>query len=310
LSFSNEVKDELSHQWPGRRCCRSAELSAIIRMDGSLHLLGGERYALHMTTENAAVARKGLRLLSRLYGLSGEVTIRRSKLSRANNYLVYINSQPPLEQALNELGILDDRLNLRQDVPRRLVRNDCCAIAYIRGLFLAGGSISNPKSHYHLEMVTDNYVLARTIEELLVRFNIKAKVVERRGSYAVYLKKGQAIVDLLALIGAHTALLKWEDVGTLKNVRSSVNRLVNCDTANLNKAVKASLEQLSDIAKIDSLMGLASLPPALREVAEIRQNNPQMNIKELGLACNPQLTKSAVYHRIRRLRQVASRLGG
>src|SRR3990172_2468984 len=200
MSFSNQVKDELAHQWPGKRCCRAAELSAMIRMDGSLHLLGGERFALHLSSENAAVARLSLRLLGDLYGLSGKVTVRRSKLSNANNYLVYVDWQQLLRQALNELGILDDSLKLRQDVPGRLVKQSCCAVAYLRGLFLGGGFISNPKGQYHLELLTDNYVLAQTIERLLARFEIKSGLAERRGYHAVYMKQAQAIVDFLALI--------------------------------------------------------------------------------------------------------------
>ena len=146
MSFSNQVKDELAHQWPGKRCCRAAELSAMIRMDGSLHLLGGERFALHLSSENAAVARLSLRLLGDLYGITGKVTVRRSKLSNANNYLVYVDWQPGLGQALNELGVLDDSFHLRQDVPGRLVRQSCCAVAFLRGLFLGGGFISSPKA--------------------------------------------------------------------------------------------------------------------------------------------------------------------
>lgn len=308
MSFSNQVKDELAHQWPGRRCCRVAELSAMIRMDGSLHLLGGDRYALHLSTDNAAVARIGLRFFGELYGLTGKVTVRRSKLSKANNYLVYVDWQPLLDQALNELGILDDSLNLRQDVPGRLIRQGCCAVSYLRGLFLGGGFISDPKGQYHLELLTDNYLLAGTIQRLLSRFDIKSASAERRGRHEIYIKQAQAIVDFLALIGAHTALLAWEDARILKGVREAVNRLVNCDTANLDKAVKAALDQLSDIAEIENHMGIARLPLALREMARARIANPQASIKELGEACRPALTKSAAYHRVRRLKAVAAGL--
>jgi len=280
----------------------------MIRIDGSLHLLGGEKYALHLTTENAAVARKSLRLLGELYGLSGKVTVRRSKLSKANNYLVYIDWQPFLSQALNELGILDDSLSLRQDVPRRLIRQSCCAIAFLRGLFIGGGFISNPKGQYHLEITTDNFSLAQTIQRLLDKFEIKSALTERRGYLAVYMKQARAIVDFLALIGAYTALLTWEDVMIVKEIRGAVNRLVNCDTANLNKVVTAALEQLSDIAKVEDHMGIAALPAALREIAEARMANPQASLRELAEACSPQLTKSAAYHRIRRLQALAASL--
>ena len=151
-------------------------------------------------------------------------------------------------------------------------------------------------------------MLAMTIRRLLARFKIRSAPAERRGHFEVYLKKSQAIVDFLALIGAYVALLTWEDVRILKGIRESVNRLVNCDTANLNKAVTAALEQLSDIAKIENDIGLAGLPPALRQIAEARLANPQASLKELGERCEPRLTKSATYHRVRRLQALAARL--
>ncbi len=308
MSFSHTVKDELAHHWPSRRCCRTAEFSAMMRVDGRLHLRGAGRYALHLSSENAAVARKSLRLLSDLYNFSGEVAVRRSRLSQANNYRVYIDEQPGLGQVLNELGILDDSLNLRADIPRRLVKSPCCAAAFVRGLFLGGGFVSSPRGQYHLELVTDHLELARTGQELMARFEIHARVIEKKNRYTVYLKQAQAIVDFLTLIGAHTATLSWEDVRTVKGVRSNVNRLVNCDTANLNKAVKAAMEQLRDIARIDEFLGLAKLPAALREIAMVRMNNPQANLVELGQACEPKLSKSAANHRVRRLREYAAKL--
>ena len=308
MSYSHQVKDELAREWPGRTCCRAAELSAIIRMDGRLHLLGSGRQALRLSTENAAVARASLRLLSDLFGLGGEVTVRRSKLNGANNYSVYIGEQPSLIQAFNELGILDDSLSLRQDVPGRLVRKSCCAAAYLRGLFLGGGFVSSPKGKYHLELMTGNKELSGEIVQLMARFELKAGLIEKRGHYTIYLKQAQAIVDFLALIGAHSALLDWEDTRTLKEVRAKVNRLVNCDTANLSRAVRAAQEQLQDIAKIEAGLGVAKLPQALREIARARQANPQANLSELGNACVPKLTKSATYHRVRRLQTVAAKL--
>jgi DNA-binding protein WhiA len=307
MSFSHQVKDELAHQWAGRRCCRAAELAAIIRMDGRLHLRGGNRYALHLAAENAAVTRKSLRLLSDLYNLPGQITVRRSRLSRANNYLIYVEN-PGLSQALNELGVLDDSLNLRSDVPGRLVKSNCCAAAYIRGSFLGGGFVSSPRGQYHLELTIDNPEVARTGRELLSRFDIDARIIEKGSRYTLYLKQAQAIVDFLALVGAYSATLAWEDVRTVKDVRANVNRLVNCDTANLNKAVRAAMEQIRDIMKIDKAVGLGRLPRALEEIAQARLDHPQANLVELGEACEPKLTKSAAYHRVRRLQAYAAKL--
>lgn len=310
MTFSHQVKDELAHHRAGRPCCRAAELSAVIRVDGGLLFKGKGRFGLRLSSENAAVTRKSLRLFSNLYHLTGDVSVRRSKLSGANNYFFELDDRPGLEQALNELGILDDSLNPRPDVPGRLVKSNCCAAAYARGLFLGGGFISNPQGQYHLEVVTRNPAVAETCKDLLSRFDITARVIEKDDRYTLYLKQAQAIVDFLALIGAFSAILAWEDVRTVKDVRASVNRRVNCDTANLNKVVKASVDQVNDIVKIDEAMGLSKLPKGVREIAVARVANPHSNLAELGEACSPKLSKSAVYHRIRRLKEYADKLTG
>lgn len=307
-SFSHQVKDELAHHWPGKRCCRTAELAALVRVDGRLHLHGPGRCSLHLSSENAAVTRKSLRFFSDLFDVSGEISVRRSRLSRANNYLLYIDERPGLAQVLNELGVLDDSLNLRAEIPGRLIKSDCCAASFARGLFLGGGFVSHPRGQYHLELVMESYQLAMTAQDVFNRFEIRARVIEKQNRYTLYLKQAQAIVDSLALIGAYSATLAWEDMRTVKGVRSTVNRLVNCDTANLNKAVKAALEQIRDIGKIEAMVGLAKLPLALQEIAEARLSNPQANLVELGEACQPKLTKSAAYHRISRLQAYAAKL--
>ncbi len=307
-SFSHQVKEELAHQWSGKRCCRTAEFAALVRVDGRLHLHGNDRFSLQMNSENAAVTRRSLRLMTDLYGVSGEISVRRSRLSQANNYQLYIVERPEMGQILNELGVLNDSLSLQADIPGRLIRSDCCAAAFVRGFFLGGGFVSHPQGQYHLEMVTESLSLAVTAQELLARFDIRARMIEKQNRYTVYLKKAQAIVDSLALIGAYSATLAWEDTRTVKEVRSNVNRLVNCDTANLKKVVKAAMEQIADIAKIDESIGLANLPSGLQEIAQVRLSYPQANLVELGEACQPRLTKSAAYHRIRRLKEYAAKL--
>lgn len=306
MTFTAQVKNELAHHIAREKSCQVAELSAIIRMDGSLHLQGPPgRLALHISTENAATARKVLRLLSENFKLKGEVTIRRWRLKNANNYLVFIPEQPQLGQSLNELGILDDSLNIRYDILPRLVRINSCAAAYLRGLFLGGGSVSDPAGDYHFELVTDNYRLAADSKSLMERLGLNPKILTRKKNFAVYLKSADQIIQCLALIGAHTALLKWEDIRIKKEVRANVNRLVNFDTANLNKTVDAAISQLSDIDIIEEGFGLEKLPRALADVARARRAHPNVNIKELGEACDPPLSKSAVYHRLRRLHALA-----
>lgn len=309
MIFSRVVKDELARIEPSKRCCRLAELSAIIHMDGTLHIQSWS-YALHTVTENAATARMTIKLLSELFGLKAEVTARRSLLHKSNNYVVYVSPQKSLDQALNELGILDDSLRLRYGILPRIVKNRCCAIAYIRGSFMGGGSISDPRKEHHFELNTDNKELAEDIRELIIRFDFPAKISTRKNNFAVYLSDSKSMSEFLALVGAYGSLLEWEEISVVKGMRSQVNRLVNCETANLNKTIEAALAQLRDIKQIEKGVGLGRLPRGLQEIAEARLEYPYVSIKELGSLCNPPLSKSAVYHRVRRLSVIAEGLRG
>jgi hypothetical protein len=304
-TFSTEVKNELSRVYPTKICCRKAELSAILRINGSLHIKSGSSYALHTVTENAATARLIVSWLKELFCLEINLTVRRSRLHKNSNYLIFIPDQPGLNQALNELGILDDKLGVTSTVLPRLVRKKCCALAYLRGAFLGGGFISNPKSNYHFEITTDNAMLAEGLQALLHRNQLTARINIRKRYFAVYLKNSDQIVRFLALVGAHKALLGWEDVRVVKEIRGQVNRLVNCDTANLNKAVKAALNQLEDIKVIEKEIGFRNLNRGLREFAQVRIRYPDVCLRELGQLMRPKLSKSAVAHRARRINKIA-----
>lgn len=306
MAFSTEVKNELARAMPAKNCCRLAELSAILHTDGTLHLQGEHNLAFHTSTENAAVARKTIKLLSLLFGVKVELIVERSILHGSNNYLIYLNPQPRLDQMLNEAGILDDSLVLNYGIARRLIRHPCCVASYLRGAFLGRGFVSDPvRGDYHLELISDNPQLAQDLKGLMDHFKLGAKINERSKGYQLYLKDSDQIVLFLTLVGAFSSLLKWEDVRILRELRNQVNRLVNCDTANLNKSVEAALDQLENISIIEEELGLSNLSAGLREVALVRKSHPQASVKELGEACQPALSKSAVYHRLRRLKLVA-----
>ncbi|MBS3957359.1 MAG: DNA-binding protein WhiA [Clostridiales bacterium] len=309
MSFTAEVKDELSRVEPKRQCCPRAELAALVRVEGTLHITGRERYRLEIATETAPVARKTIKLLHGIYDLKTELTVRRSVLHKTNNYLITVVSQPRLPQALNELGILDDSTNLTYGITPRLVRRDCCAIAYLRGAFLGGGFVANPHGDFHFELTAETERLAVDLAALMGRFGIHAKITQRRGLQAVYLKGAEPIVTFLALVGAHRALLRTEDVRIMKSMRNEVNRLVNAETANIQKSAEAAMTQLETIRVLKATRGLGTLPPALRELAELRLEHPDVSLRELGELADPPLSKSAVYHRIRRLEELASKHG-
>jgi cell division protein WhiA len=307
VSFTAEVKDELSRIEPKRPCCLKAELAALVRIEGTLHISGPGRYRLEIATETAPVARAVIKLLHGVYSLKTELTVRRSVLHKTNNYLITVPTQPKLPAALSELGILgDDGFSLGIDPG--LVKRDCCAISYLRGAFLGGGFVADPHGDFHFELTAETEQLAEDLVGLMARFDIEARLAKRRGTFAVYLKGAEPIVTFLALVGAHRALLRTEDVRIVKSLRNDVNRLVNAEIANQQKASDAAISQIEAINALASGPGLDNLPPALRELAELRLANPEVSLRELGELADPPLTKSAVYHRVRRIEELAEEM--
>lgn len=306
MSFTSEVKDELSRVTPAKPCCPKAELAALVRVEGTLHITGNERFRLEIATETAPVARKVIKLLHEMYGLKTELTVRRSVLHKTNNYLITIPTQPPLAAALADLGVLDEDLGIAYGIPARLTRRDCCAVAYLRGAFLGGGFVADPHGDFHFELTAETEDLAHDLVRLMARFGIEARITRRRGLHAVYLKGAEPIVTFLALVGAHRALLRTEDVRIIKSMRNDVNRLVNAETANLQKSVEAAASQVQDITYVAETYGLDMMPPALRELAALRVEHPDVSLRELGELADPPLSKSAVYHRIRRIEALAA----
>ncbi|MBI4733525.1 MAG: DNA-binding protein WhiA [Rubrobacteridae bacterium] len=308
MSFSREIKSELAKLQPKRKCCRIAQVSAIMHMDGTLHIHGREKLSIDISTENAAVARLVYKFLSEEFNLLVDSIVRKSVLHKVNNYLIQVPDQLVLSQVLNEFGILDDHMLPAQGIMHRVVKRDCCAVAYLRGAFLGGGFVSDPKGDYHFELTTNNSEFARDLQLLINRFELHSKISDRKKNFAVYMKDSNEIITFLAMIGAYNALLKWEDERIIREMRGQVNRLVNCDTANLNKAVSAAANQIEDIQAIDQLLGLHNLPEGLQEFARLRVEYPYVSLKELGELFNPPLSKSAVNHRARRIIELAKKL--
>ncbi|AEG61804.1 DNA-binding protein WhiA [Desulforamulus ruminis] len=310
MSFSAVTKDELARIIGTKKCCRVAELSALIKMDGSVQISGQKQLSLNIVTENAATARKIFKLVKSLFGLSTEVLVRRKVRLRKNNvYLVRIPPQPGVMEILKALGMVEGGFALSEEgIAEKLVTWDCCRRAYLRGAFLGGGSVNNPEGTYHLEIITDNLPHARDIAGLMQKFNLSAKVSPRKNWYVVYLKGSEQIVECLNHMGAHSALLDFENVRIYKDMRNQVNRLVNCETANLNKTVNAAVRQLDNIQYLADTIGLEKLPRSLREAAELRLQYPDASLKELGELWDPPVGKSGVNHRMRKLERLAEKV--
>ena len=295
MSFSGDVKRELGKQYSKGRHCQLAELAAILEMVGRVQ---EKPCILEITSDNMVVLEKYAVLMRQLF----EVDI--TKPLEGNI----------VEKILTTLKFFkEDGLALPLDEQRvdgLLVQNVCCKRAFIRGAFLASGSMSDPNRSYHFEIVCRTMEQAEQLQQLMNGFETEAKIVERKGHYVVYLKEGSQIVDMLNVMEAYISLMNLENVRILKEMRNSVNRKVNCETANISKTVNAAVKQLEDIELIRSKLGLDQLPQNLREMALIRLEYPEAALKELGNYLTPPVGKSGVNHRLRKLAEIAEDLRG
>ena len=304
LSFSNDVKNELSRLETNEVCCDKAEVLGVLRMSGAI-VIRGMNIGIHFSTENAALARRVLQILKNNYQVQTEVVITRSRrLKKNNRYQVRVLPAPQVSIAMNELQLL----SMESDLKNPLLNKQCCKRAFLRGAFLGGGSISRPSSDYHLEMVTGNEDFARSIIKVMHTFSMKAKLTDRKNDYIVYLKDGESITNFLRVIGAHNSMMELENVRVLKEMRNNVNRRVNCETANLGKVVKAAVRQVNCIKFIDEHMGLSELPQALQDTARLRLEYPDASLNEL-VEYSGGIGKSGINHRLKKLQEMAIGLG-
>lgn len=307
MSFTSETKKELT-QIESEICCKRAELSALVRMNGTIHLKA-KHLVIDMVTENPSTARYMFTLVKSIYHLQPEVLVQRKvRLKKNNVYLVRVTERA--HEILADLKILKPNSWERiEGISPDLFLDSCCKRAYLRGAFLAGGSVNNPDSaSYHLEIISTYYQHSLALCELMNEFQLHAKLIERKKGYVVYIKEGDKIGEFLNVIGAHPSLLHFENVRILKDMRNSVNRLVNCETANLNKTILAAMRQKENIELIQREMGLEQLPDRLREIAEVRLQYPEVSLTELGQLLPKPVSKSAVNHRLRKLDEIAKQL--
>ena len=297
MSFSGEIKEDLSRARLGAVHCRVAEASAIYELCGNRSPKGEDKTCLTVQTENLPVARKYFTLLKKTFNIRVEFSVRQNMgRGRSRVYTVYV---PDQKETAYAASCLKDA-----SVTQRV----CCKRAFLRGAFLAVGSISDPNKAYHLEFVCMEEEKAKKIQSMLQVFDLDAKMILRKKYYVVYLKEGDRIVDALNVMEAHQALMELENVRILKDMRNTVNRKVNCETANLGKTVSAAVKQIEDIKYIEDHTGFGNLSEALAQMAEVRLANPDASLKELGMMMTPQVGKSGVNHRLRKLSEMADAL--
>ena len=288
MSFSSDVKKELAKQAGKARHCQLAELSAIVSFSGKLSRIDG---GLRLTIDslNAALQEKYQLLLQQLF---------QTKNAEALTILESVKMWDVPKNCLKSLDLTDGLL----------IQQSCCRRAFIRGAFLACGSVSNPQKAYHFEIVCAAEAKAMQLRDIINSFDLDAKIVKRKKAYVVYLKEGTQIVDVLNVMEAHVALLELENVRIVKEMRNSVNRKVNCETANINKTVSAAVRQMEDIKYIRDTVGFDKLPEGLKDVALTRLENPDATLKELGGLLKDPVGKSGVNHRLRKLSEIAVKL--
>lgn len=311
MSFTAEVKDELSRVALGTRSENLASLAALCRLDGSLIFGGKGRIGVTLQTESAAVTRTTFKLIHELFELKTQIEYHQSKMRKTRSFSTLLPPQPGLVSALQELMIMDVDERIVYGISPSLVRDEQAGIAYLRAAFLASGFLSDPRGDFHFEInVTgaSGPQLAQDIVDLLSRYGLHARINQRRFAQSIYIKRSDEILRFLALTGAHQAALALEGQRLRKSITASTNREVNSEIANSHKAIEAALAQIDDITYIKELKGLTYLPLGLRELCELRLAHPSANLRELGEYARPPLSKTAVYHRIRRIAQVAQEL--
>ena len=333
MSFSGEVKEELMKHTPPARHCQLAELASILHFcgshtaaEGSNNLQNEEKKSIFngekllIQAENEAVIRKCFTLLKKTFNINTSVNEKRVGKSgkagagtgaKPRAYEIELTDPSQIKQVLQATKFMDGEGHLRDmkaPVSAILIKNSCCQRAFLRGAFLASGSMSDPGKSYHLEIVCTNLFQAEQIQSILLAFEVEARIVQRKKYQVVYMKDGTGISDFLNIVEAHVSLMNFENFRIVKEMRNSVNRRVNCETANIGKTVSASTRQAEDILLLQQKYGFENLPESLREMAEVRLAYPDAPLRELGEYLDPPVGKSGVNNRLRKLSELADKV--
>lgn len=312
MSFSSKVKEELSKECNSPRHCCIAETAAIISMCGKVIFDEKDHVRIEIHTENVTVARKYFTLLKKTYNINTDVSIRHSSsLNKNRSYVLSVNDDETARKILmtcrlmKPFGVIEEDFSISDSL---IIQRECCKRAFIRGAFLAAGSVSDPVKTYHFEIVCLSEAKAKQLQMIMETFNINARVIKRRKYFVVYVKDSSQVVDLLNIMGAYNALMDMENVRIVKDMRNNVNRKVNCETANINKTVSAAVKQIEDIRFIQMSSAFDELPEALQEMAELRVRYPEATLAELGQLLDTPVGKSGVNHRLKKISLFADEL--
>ncbi len=313
MSFAAEVKNELAHLESEKKCCQLAEIAGFLRVAGSIGLAGFGKFKIMITSENPAVIRHYKKLLHEYFDVDTTLEVGEgNSVGKKRAYKITIDAENRSEQILRETGILlvrEGNNYISDGIYDGLIRTKCCKKAYLRGVFMGIGTMSDPEKSYHLEFVCRTETLARDLRKLINSFvDLQAKESKRGKSHLVYVKKADYIGDILGIMGADTHSLIITTTQVEKSMRNKVNRMANCDNANLDRVVEAAMKQAAAVDKIEREKGLDWLPDKLREVAILRKDNPDLSIAALGELCDPPLKKSGINGRLKKIVELADKL--
>ena len=300
MSFSGEVREELFKHISSSRHCQLAELAALFSFSSGrlnrIRLLELRNAgSICFETENELVARKCFTLLKKTFNIYGCVRQEEEIPKKGSNFCLEINDQDEMRMVIEAL------------TNEVLLQKSCCMRAYLRGAFLAAGSVSDPNKSYHFEIVCNDEEQAEALKDILANFDIEAKDILRKNHNVIYIKEGSLIVEALNVMEAHVALMDFENSRILKDMRNSLNRRVNCEAANITKTVNAAVKQSEDIKKVMEMPEYKTLPQGVKQIAELRLQYPDASLKELGELSDPPIGKSGVNHRLRKLAMLAMR---
>ncbi len=310
MSFSSDIKKELVRVDSDKKCCMMAELCAFICFGANVFTDSG-KFTIKISTESASAAKRCFTLIKKLFNPKIDIVTNKSKSGRGGYaYVLNIDDTDLCYEILKDCKLIDSDFekNVSFRIDNSISDNECCVRAFIRGAYLGAGSTANPEKGYHMEFVTHHHNLYSDFISVLKKAGLEAKVIKRKSNYVAYYKSGDEIEDILGFMGAVNCMMEFANVRIMKFTRNNVNRKVNCETANMDKALQAAWSQIEDINVIRQAKEFENLSDSLKYIAILREENPEATLMELAKKTVPPISKSGVSHRLKKLTEIANNL--
>ncbi len=305
MSFSSNVKSELTAVGVNKKHCRKAEIAGIIYAASTLSI-SGKGMELNVVTENLAVVKRTISLIEKVFGISPELNSVEQLPKKTKSYFVKISGSENVELLMSGIGLkIGVGVEPDTEILQEITRLDCCKKAFLRGAFLGGGSISDPNKRYHLEIVMGSMPLADALLEVFQALGMNPGCIRRKDNHIVYIKEIEQIISFFTHIGAYSTILELENIRIIKNINNNINRAYNFENANIDRIVSSAEEQIKKIRMIDETIGLKNLAPSLQKTAELRLENPSASLAELA-AIDGESSRSAINHRLRKIKEIAN----